>query len=68
MAKSTASSKSKTISKAELKEQFVNIIHNDYQTTPEEASDQQVFEALTKIVVNILKAKRRHFTVKTNSQ
>ncbi|MDE6149681.1 MAG: glycogen/starch/alpha-glucan phosphorylase [Ruminococcus sp.] len=68
MAKSTASSKSKTISKAELKEQFVNIIHNDYQTTPEEASDQQVFEALTKIVVNILKSKRRHFTVKTNSQ
>ena len=68
MAKSTASSKSKTITKAELKEQFVNIIHNDYQTTPEEASDQQVFEALTKIVVNILKAKRRHFTVKTNSQ
>ena len=37
MAKSTASSKSKTINKAELKEQFVNIIHNDYQTTPEEA-------------------------------
>lgn len=68
MAKSTASSKSKTITKAELKEQFVNIIHNDYQTTLEEASDQQVFEALTKIVVNILKAKRRHFTVKTNSQ
>lgn len=68
MAKSTASSKSKTITKAELKEQFVNIIHNDYQTTPEEASDQQVFEALTKIVVNILKAKRRHFTIKTNSQ
>ncbi len=68
MAKNTTLNKSKTITKEELKEQFVNIIQNDYQTTPEEASDQQVFEALTKIIVSILKAKRRHFTVKTNSQ
>lgn len=56
-----------TISKAELKKQFVDILHNDFQTTPDDASDQQVYEALTKIVVGILKAKRRHFTVKTHS-
>lgn len=56
-----------TISKAEFKKQFVDILHNDFQTTPDDASDQQVYEALTKIVVGILKAKRRHFTVKTHS-
>ena len=32
----------KTISKAELKEKFLDVLHNDFQTTPEEASDQQV--------------------------
>lgn len=55
------------VSKAELKKSFVDILHNDFQTNPEEASDQQVYEALTKIVVSILKAKRRHFTVQTHS-
>ncbi len=66
MAKSSTA-ESKTISKDELKKQFVDILHNDFQTTPDDASDQQVYEALTKIVVGILKAKRRHFTVKTHS-
>ena len=42
-------------------------LHNDYQTTPEEASDKQVYGALTNIVVNILKDKRRKFTVATHS-
>ena len=58
----------KTISKEDLKNQFVDILHNDFQTTPEEADDRQVYEALSKIVVNILKAKRRKFTVKTQSE
>ncbi|MBR1423782.1 MAG: glycogen/starch/alpha-glucan phosphorylase [Ruminococcus sp.] len=63
MAKTTE----KTITKAELKEKFLDVLHNDFQTTPEEASDQQVYEALSKIVVGILKAKRRKFTVATQS-
>ncbi|MDO4945342.1 MAG: glycogen/starch/alpha-glucan phosphorylase [Ruminococcus sp.] len=58
----------KTISKEELKKQFVDVLHNDFQTTPEEADDRQVYEALSKIVVGILKAKRRKFTVKTQSE
>ena len=58
---------SKTISAKELKERFVDILHNDYQTTPEDASDKQVYGALTTIVVNILKDKRRKFTVATHS-
>ncbi|MBP1534814.1 MAG: glycogen/starch/alpha-glucan phosphorylase, partial [Ruminococcus sp.] len=33
-----------------------------------EADDKQVYEALSKIVVGILKAKRRKFTVKTQSE
>ena len=63
MAKTTE----KTITKAELKEQFVDVLLNDFQTTPDEASDQQVYEALSKIVVGILKAKRRKLTVATQS-
>ncbi|MBO5448169.1 MAG: glycogen/starch/alpha-glucan phosphorylase [Ruminococcus sp.] len=58
----------KTITKDELKKQFVEVLHNDFQTTPEEADDRQVYEALSKIVVGILKAKRRKFTVKTQSE
>ncbi len=60
--------KSQTISKEDLKKQFVEVLHNDFQITPEEASDQQVYEALTRIVVGILKAKRRRFTVKNRSE
>lgn len=58
---------SEIITKEELKQQFVDILHNDFQTDPDVASDQQVYETLTKIVVGILKKKRRHFTVKTHS-
>lgn len=65
MAKNTSEN---TITKTELKKKFVEILHNDFQTTPDEASDQQVYEALAKIVVGILKAKRRKFTVKHNSE
>ena len=64
----TKAAKPRTISKEDLKKQFVDVLHNDFQTTPEEASDQQVYEALTKIVVGILKAKRRRFTVKNRSE
>ena len=68
MAKTAKPATSRTISKEELKKQFVDVLHNDFQTTPDEASDQQVYEALTKIIVGILKAKRRHFTVKNRSE
>ena len=64
MAKTTE----KTITKEELKKQFIDVLHDDYQTTPDEADDKQVYEALSKIVVGILKAKRRKFTVKTQSE
>ncbi len=65
MAKNTSDN---IMTKAELKKKFVSILHDEFQTTPDEASDQQVYEALTKIVVSILKTKRRLFTVKHNSE
>ena len=52
MAKNTSDN---TITKTELKKKFVEILHNDFQTTPDEASDKQVYEALAKIGVGILK-------------
>ncbi|MGN0594862.1 MAG: glycogen/starch/alpha-glucan phosphorylase [Hominimerdicola sp.] len=58
----------KKFTKEELKERFIDVLHNDFQTTPEDANDKQVYEALAKIVVDILKAKRRLFTVKTQSE
>lgn len=58
----------KKITKKQLKEHFIDILQNDFQTTADDADDKQVYEALTKIVVSILKAKRRHFTVKTQSE
>ena len=65
--KAKTKSTEKTISKEDLKKQFIDVLHNDFQTTPDEATDQQVYEALSKIVVGILKAKRRKFTVATQS-
>ena len=43
----------KIMSKEELKKQFIEILHNDFQTIPDEATDKQVYEALSKIVVGI---------------
>lgn len=66
--KSNIYDSNKKITKQELTDQFLEVLNHDFQTTPDEADDQQVYEALTKIVVNMLKLKRRHFTVKTQSE
>lgn len=68
MDKNTVSVPEKIISQEELKKEFVRVLHDDFQTTPDDADDRQVYEALTKITVNLLKQKRRRFTVKTNSE
>ena len=67
MAKTSAKKTDKIITKAELKKQFVDVLQNEFQVSPESASDKEVFEALTKVVVGMLKKKRRSFTTKTNS-
>ncbi|NLZ45175.1 MAG: glycogen/starch/alpha-glucan phosphorylase [Clostridiales bacterium] len=55
------------ISKEELKEQFVNVLKNDLVVTPDVASDKQVYEALSQVVVGLLRTKRRRFVNKTHS-
>ncbi len=68
MANNTVSVPEKIISQEELKKEFVRVLHDDFQTTPSDADDREIYEALTKITVKLLKQKRRHFTVKTNSE
>ena len=58
---------SKTITKKELKERFETVLREEFDTTPDKASDKQVYEALTAVVVKLLKDKRRNFTIKTES-
>ncbi len=58
---------SKTITKKELKERFETVLHEEFDTTPDKASDKQVYEALAAVVIKILRDKRRSFTIKTES-
>ncbi len=58
---------SKTITKKELKERFEQVLREEFDITPDKASDKQVYEALTAVVIKILKDKRRNFTIKTES-
>ena len=57
----------KTITKEELKAAFIKVLENEYAVTPDEASDKQVYEALSKVVVKLLGNKRRRFINKTHS-
>ncbi len=57
----------KTITKKELKERFETVLHEDFDITPDKASDKQVYEALATVVVKLLRDKRRNFTIKTES-
>lgn len=57
----------KIITKEELKASFIKVLENEYAVTPDEASDKQVYEALSKVVVKLLGNKRRRFINKTHS-
>ncbi|MFT3952428.1 MAG: glycogen/starch/alpha-glucan phosphorylase [Oscillospiraceae bacterium] len=67
MPKTNVPAAPKTISKDDFRQAFVKILNDDYQTTPAAASDKQVYESVTKIVVDILKEKRRKFINRTES-
>ncbi len=54
--------------KAEFKDKIVAVLHDKFAVTPEEASDKQVYDALSSIVVEMLSEKRRKFLNKTNSE
>ena len=48
--------------KTELKESLERVLANKFDVTPENASDQQFYEAMADIVVPILAEKRRQYT------
>lgn len=56
------------ITKDEFKEQLIDSLQLNFNVTPEEASEAQIYKALSKIVVDILRKKRRHFMNRIHSQ
>lgn len=57
----------KAISKAELKARLTKLLETDCNVTPNEASDAQLYKALSTVIVSILKEKRQRFINNTNS-
>lgn len=56
------------ITEKEFEEKLIDILSADYRTTPDKASDKQIYEAVSTIVVQLLKEKRRHFVNKIHSE
>ena len=54
--------------RAELKEQFVNRLQLECSVAPNEASDKQIYQTLSAMMVEKLKLKRKHFTNKAHSE
>lgn len=52
----------------EIREQMEHILEFDFRTSPKEATDKQIYKALSKIVSQHLKEKRHKFMTKCNSQ
>ena len=57
----------KKITKEAIKQQFTETLQKNYNISPDEASDKQVYKTLSTIVVNILKEKRQHFITNAHS-
>lgn len=55
------------LSKDECKEMIISVLHDKFGVTPADASDKQVYEAVSSIVVTMLQEKRRRFINKTHS-
>lgn len=54
--------------KESLKEELIRVLDTNFQTKPENASDRQVYEALSSIIVNELVEKRHRYTTKVHSE
>ena len=50
-----------------IKADFLEKLKTQYNVAPEEASDKQVYQVLSSIIVEILKKKRQSFVNHTNS-
>ena len=51
-----------------IKTAVVSTLHDQYNVTPENASDKQFYEALSGYIVSLLKEKRRVFEREMNSK
>ena len=59
----------KTTSKrAELKEQFINRLMLECNVAPSDASDKQIYQTLSAIIVDTLKRKRQSYTNRAHSE
>ncbi len=50
-----------------FKKSFIERLQAKFSVSPDEASDQQVYQVLSEMVVEVLKNKRRHFINQVNS-
>ena len=50
-----------------LKQEFINTLHSNFNISPDEASDLQVYKALSSVIVDMLKKKRQRFINKAHS-
>ena len=56
------------ISKEDFEERLVNELQIEFNVTPTDASDKQFYKALSAVVVNILRERRRKFRTKNQSE
>lgn len=57
-----------TVSKEDFRELFVKRLQQDSNVEPNEASDKQIYNAISNVVVGILRDKRRKFMNKVHSE
>ncbi|MDR1755158.1 MAG: glycogen/starch/alpha-glucan family phosphorylase [Eubacterium sp.] len=57
----------KHITKAEIERRLTDILEMDFRISPKQATNAQVYKALSKIVINELKKKRHDFMTKKKS-
>ena len=58
----------KKMSKEHIKHELIKVLHSNYNAAPDDASDAQVYNALSTIIMEHLNEMRNSFTNKINSQ
>ncbi|MCD8219594.1 MAG: glycogen/starch/alpha-glucan phosphorylase [Ruminococcus sp.] len=62
-----AKKKTADVKKEELNQKFVDKLQFEYNVSPDEASDKQIYQVLSTMMVEHLKLKHQHFVNKTHS-
>ena len=58
----------KKMSKEHIRHELIKILHSNYNVAPDDASDAQVYNALSTLVMEHLNEKRNSFNNRINSQ